>query len=89
VDLARIRSGHHTGFRAYKNRLDESEDPTCPQCQMGSHDLEHWFLDCGSTALPKHIAFGEEVDEGLGLLTKRPKKSIDLARRTLLGSQNG
>ena len=85
VDLARIRAGHHTKFHAYQHRLDESNDPSCPRCQAAIHDVEHWFLHCPGTEAAKHEIFGNEANDGLGLLTKCPRKSITLARRTLLG----
>jgi len=55
--LARLRSGHSILFQAYKHRLDESTDPTCPRCREAPHTLEHW-LDCPGTVQARLEIFG-------------------------------
>ena len=83
VDLARIRSGHNTKFQAYQHRLDNSKDPTCPLCQHKKHNVKHW-LQCPGAAAARHSIYGEEMDDGLSLLTKWPRKAITLSKKTLL-----
>ncbi|XP_066919051.1 uncharacterized protein [Clytia hemisphaerica] len=87
VDLARIRCGKHLAFAAYDHQLHEEVDPKYPHCDHQQHDLQHWFLDCPGTCEARFEIFGEEVDDGLSLLTKRPEQSTALARRTLLGAR--
>ena len=48
--LAKLRSGHFTGLRAYQNRIDGSTDPTCPLCKEEPQDLQHWLTGCPETA---------------------------------------
>ena len=48
--LAKLRSGHYVGLRAYQNRIDGVSDPTCPQCGEEEQDLEHWLTRCPATA---------------------------------------
>ncbi|XP_066934379.1 uncharacterized protein [Clytia hemisphaerica] len=85
VVLARIRYGKHLAFAAYDHQIHEKVDPKCPRCDHARHDLEHWFLECPATRVTRLEIFGEESEEGLSLLTRRPEQSITLARRTLLG----
>ena len=87
--LARIRSGHHKAFKEIHHRLEATVDPTCPKCKKADHTLEHWLLECEATQTAKHEIFtlsGDDQDLGLGLLSKYPKSSLALARRTLLGN---
>ena len=44
--LAKIRSGHSILFAAYRKRIDESEDDTCPSCQLEPQTMEHWMTSC-------------------------------------------
>ena len=88
VDLARIRCGKHLAFAAYDHQLHDEVDPKCPKCDHDQHNLEHWFLDCPGTRQARQEIFGEEADDGLSLLTRRPEQSIALARRTLLGARD-
>ena len=82
--LAKLRSGHHTAFRAYKNRIDGTTDPLCPLCAQEPHTLEHWLQNCPATAAKRWFLFGEDTGE-LDCLTKHPLESLSLARSTLLG----
>ena len=50
------------------------------------HTMKHWFMSCPATLTAKMEIFEAEEDLGLHLLTKEPKKSLALARRTLLGA---
>ena len=86
VTLARIRSGKHLAFNAYRNKIDKDVSPTCPRCQEAEHTLEHWFKECPGTLALRREFFGEDEGVGLGLLTDRPRESLALARRTLLGA---
>ena len=84
VHLARLRSGHHMALRAYKHRIDNTTDPSCPRCDAPEHTLEHWLLECPGVLQVKNELF-EEPETGLEILTSHPKESVTLARRTLLG----
>ena len=83
VLLTRIRSGHHLAFRAYKHRLDDEIDPTCPRCDAPQHTLEHWLQDCQGVFAAKSELL-EETEPGLEVLGTKPIRSTALARRTLL-----
>ena len=91
VLLAQLRSGKHKAFQSYQHLLDDTKPATCPRCNTGEdHTLEHWFLRCPGTTAAKHaLFFYEKMEEGLGLLTKCPAKSIALAKQTLLGADFG
>ena len=82
VMLARIRSGHSLLFRAYKHRIAKSLDPYCKRCNTGKEDtVEHW-LECDSTIDARMRTFGYTRLE-LGDLTRWPRESVALARKTL------
>jgi ribonuclease HI len=82
-NLARIRAGHHLVFQAFQHRMDETVDPSCPECWQEPQTMEHWFLRCPSTVAAKHEIFQEEHEMGLALLSKYPQKSITLAAKSL------
>ena len=94
VLLARLRAGHHFGFKTYQHRLNNDEDPTCPRCAEASKtqclamplpldNVEHW-LDCDATLEARMRIFGQ-TKVGISILTEDPKGSVTLARRTLHG----
>jgi len=87
VHLARIRCGKHLAFADYDKQLHEEVDNSCPRCDHTQHNLHHWFSECPGTSAEKHKLYGEENGDGLRLLTRKPKQSVALARRTLLGAQ--
>ena len=80
--LAKIRSGHHIALMAYKHRIDATTDPMCPLCNEEEHSLEHWFTRCPATENERRRLFGEDSGK-LECLTKFPKESVALARKTL------
>ena len=82
--LAKIRTGHYIGFRAYRNRIDGKTDPICGLCGEEPHDLEHWLLRCPATAAERWLLFGDRSGR-LDVLTSHPTEVVALARRTLLG----
>ena len=84
VNLAQLRSGHHTAFKAYKNRLDDKVDPMCPLCKEEPHTAEHWW-GCTSTLTLRKELFQDEAEMGIALLSRYPSKSIALAKKTLFG----
>ena len=84
--LAKLRSGHYVGLRAYKNRIDPSTSPTCNLCGEEDQDLEHWLVRCPATAKERLLLFGEHSGS-LDCLTRFPRESLTLARRTLLGEK--
>ena len=87
VNLAQLCSGHHKSLKAYANRLDDEVDPTCPDCGEEPQDLKHWFEICKGVQITtlKQQMFGGETVKDVGLLTKCPKESVTLARRSILG----
>ena len=96
VLLARLRSGHHNGFKSYQHRLNEEEDPSCPRCTERSlteevmqtvnlDTVEHW-LGCDATAAARMKDFGR-YKVGLDILTSDPRNSVAHARRTLRSAQ--
>ena len=88
VTLARIRSGHHLMFGETRRRYNKEEDANCPRCGHDIEDMSHWLLSCPGTSAAKHEIFGTDLVE-LQTLSEFPKKSIELARRTLRGSAQG
>jgi ribonuclease HI len=83
VDLARLRSGYHPALMTYQHILNEEVSPMCPRCGEAEDTTRHWLTECPATAEAKMRLFGT-VELGLDTLTKEPKKSIALARRTIL-----
>ena len=84
VDLARIRSGYHPHLKSYQHIIDEDIDPTCPRCNDGEDTVTHWLKKCAAAAEAKMRTFGK-TDLDHNILTLHPRKSISLARSTLLG----
>ena len=91
VLMAQIRSGKHKAFKSYEHMLDSTKSDICTRCTLGAvHNLEHWFMECPGTYEAKYrLFFDEKMEEGLGLLTKCPGKSVALAKQTLLGAELG
>ena len=81
--LAKLRSGHYVGLRAYQYRIQSGvPDPTCPLCGEDDQDLEHWLTRCPATAARRLELF----DGGSGCLdclTRSPLGVLALARETL------
>ena len=84
--LAKIRSGHTILFAAFRNRIDDTKDPTCPLCNDAPQDLEHWMTTCPGTLAARYELFGPDDHSKLESLTKYPLEAIALARRTLEGA---
>ena len=84
--LAKIRTGHMILFAAYRNRIDENKDPTCPLCHDAPQDLTHWMTACAGTLQQRMELFGPDGYNKLESLTKFPAEAIALARRTLDGA---
>ena len=84
--LARLRSGHYLGLRAYRHRVrGDDADPICNLCDEGvEQDLEHW-VRCPALAPRRRNRFGENYT-GLDLLTRFPLEAIALARESLSGA---
>ena len=84
--LAQIRTGHHKSFMSYvHDKLDANISPACPLCNHSEHNVSHW-LACPGTLDARMRIFGEtEID--VSILSRQPKKSLELARRTLLRSE--
>ena len=87
VHIARLRSGHHPSLMEFHNRIDSDFDPSCPACDAPVQDVKHWVAECPGTEAARRDIFGEEMYDGLPLLSRHPRKSIILARRTLLGME--
>ena len=83
--LARLRSGHHLSFRAYKHRIDQTTNPNCLFCPGEEHNLEHWLTKCARTAGARLRIFGT-LDPSLQVLTTNPTGALELARETLLSA---
>lgn len=82
--LAKIRSGHSILFAAYRKRIDESEDDTCPSCQLEPQTMEHWMTRCPGTLAQRRNIFGPDDYIRLGSLSKFPLKAIAFAKSSLL-----
>ena len=83
VMLGRLRSSHSLLFQAYKHRIAKSLDPLCKRCNARVDDtVEHWLV-CNSTVCARMELFGYTNVE-LGDLTRGPRKSVALARKTLI-----
>ena len=62
VLLARLRSGHFQGLRAYKNRIDPKVDATCYICgEEVVMDLKHWLVDCPEVSAEWVSLFGTHL----------------------------
>ena len=85
VNLARVRSGHHLMFGETRHRYNQEEDPSCPRCGHDIEDMTHWLLECPGTMAARRDIFGTASVE-LATLSEFPRKSNELARRTLRGS---
>ena len=81
ITLARLRSGHHAAFGAYRNLMDPSVDPMCRRCVDDRDTVEHW-LDCPGTAAARFGLFGSTVTN-LDILTEEPALAMALAVKTL------
>ena len=83
VLLARLRSGHFQGLRAYKNRVDPQIDANCYICgEDVIMDLKHWLVDCPGVSAERVSLFGTHLGR-LEWLCEEPHKSVALARLTL------
>ena len=80
--LARLRSGHYLGLRAYSHRIGRIPSPVCNLCGEGDQDLHHWLVDCPATAAQRLTLFGPHSGR-LDCLTRFPREVITLARATL------
>ena len=66
----------------HKYRITNEGDPRCKHCDEGFEDtLEHW-LKCAGTAEDRMRTFGY-MNVDLSDLTRYPRESISLARKTL------
>ena len=84
--LAKLRSGHWTGLRAYRARVDRVSDPNYHLYGEGVPQiLEHWFQECPATEQRRQDLFGGELRD-LSCLSRYPIKAIALARNSLLGA---
>ena len=87
VLLAKLRSGETPLFNEVKATFDGgTTDPTCPLCQVGPHNLEHWLTQCPGTLEERYRLLGPEDYDKLEALTKKPTEVVALARRTLPGT---
>ena len=86
VDLARLRSGFHPQLNTYTHKLNEDISPLCPRCGKGDDSVAHWLKSCPATSAAKMRIFGT-TDVDLEILTKEPRKSVALARSSLLGAR--
>jgi ribonuclease HI len=83
VHLSRIRSGNHPSMGYYQNKLDSSNDITCPRCKEAEDTVEHWLKECPGVSHLKMNIFGRtKLDEST--LTEEPGKSLALARASIL-----
>ena len=81
--LAKLRSGHYVGLRAYQYHIKSGiPDPTCQLCGEEDQDLEHWLTRCPATAARRSELFGGGY-ECLNSLTLCPLGVLTLARETL------
>ena len=81
--MAKLRSGHYVGLRAYQYRIQSGvPDPTCPLCGEDDQDLEHWLTRCPATAARRWELFGGGSG-CLDCLTRSPLGVLALARETL------
>ena len=59
---------------------------TCPDCGEEPQDLENWLRCKGVKVITlKQQMFGGGTMKDSGLLTKCPKASVNLARKSILG----
>ena len=58
VLIAHLRSGQHPSLKQYLNRLDSSQDPTCPNCCQEEQDVFHWLRDCPALITIRQRVFG-------------------------------
>ena len=83
VLLARLRSGHHPSLKQYLHRLDPSQDPICPNCQLEEQDLHHWLCECPALITMRFRVLG--FHQGLlEWLVTRPGDVVAHARKILV-----
>ena len=82
VLLARLRSGHHPGLRAWVHRVDPQVEPTCYICGDPYMDLYHWLCICPGVSAERMAKVGSHTGK-LDWLTTEPAASVTLARATL------
>jgi ribonuclease HI len=80
VRLARIRSGHHLGFRAYSRLINPTVNPVCSRCGEAEHCLEHWLQECPALAARRMEIFGDSRPP-LSVLTTEPGAAVLMSRR--------
>jgi len=84
--LAQIRTGHHKSVMSYvHDKLEAKISPACPLCNHPEHNVSHW-LACHGT-LDARMRIFDEMEIDVSILSRQPKKLLELARRTLLGSE--
>ena len=85
--LAKLRSGHYIGLRAYRARIAGTpQDPNCDLCdEEVPQTLEHW-VQCPALSAARRNLIGEDYTD-LDILTRYPTEAIALARRSLLGAR--
>ena len=88
VLLARLRSGHHPGLRAYMHRLDPQIDEQCYICGEGQMTLDHWLICCPGISAERVALFGTHRGR-LEWLCEEPLNVVALARRTLRDPHRG
>ena len=86
VLLAKIRSGRTPLFREVKAEWDKTTDPSCPLCNNGPHNLEHWLLQCPGTLSKRRELLGPDHLGRLDVLCSHPTEVVALAMSTLPGA---
>ena len=83
VLIARLQSGDRNSLKQYLQRLNASQDPTCPNCCQEEQDLLHWLPDCLVLISVRQRVF--VCHQGsLEWLTTRPGDVVAYARNTLI-----
>ena len=83
VLIAHLRSGQHPSLKQYLNRLDSSQDPTCPNCCQEEQDVFHWLRDGPALITVRQRVFGCHQGS-LEWLATRPGDVVAYARKTLV-----
>ena len=80
VEAARLRTGHSTLLAAYRHRIGQQADPTCPECREEEETLAHLMTECPARAGLRRDIFGRD-DPLMREVLSDPTGLVALLRR--------
>jgi ribonuclease HI len=82
VLLSQLRAGHCMLLAAYRQLIDPSTNPLCPQCGESPQTVEHWLVECPAIELQRRAIFNTNTTT-LTMLSTHPSGVVLLARKSL------